>query len=145
MSQAVYWSSTLPTERDGWFYKSATEWEAETGMTESEQQTARKRLRNIGVWDEKQHPSSLNRSKWFRVDMEKLIELIVSHSANPGYANQESAGCYTETTAEIPYKREARKPRASRSEKRPWIPLGPDEEKPGHKLLAQVISVPDKG
>lgn len=50
LSQAVYWSKR--TGSDGWFYKTRDDWFAETGLTRSEQEGARKKLRDIGVLDE---------------------------------------------------------------------------------------------
>lgn len=51
LSQGWYWSKRTDDE-DGWFYKTGAEWEEETGLTRSEQETARKILRNTGVWEE---------------------------------------------------------------------------------------------
>lgn len=48
LSQAVYWSSRT-ADPDGWFYKSAHEWEDETGLTRREFELARKKLRELGV------------------------------------------------------------------------------------------------
>jgi len=51
LSQAVYWSNRT-TLSDGWFYKVRDEWENETGLTRTEQETARKILRNLGILEE---------------------------------------------------------------------------------------------
>lgn len=51
LSQAVYWSNRTE-DSEGWFYKTMEEWEAETGMTRSEQEKARKSLGALGVWEE---------------------------------------------------------------------------------------------
>jgi len=51
LSQCVYWS-TRTKNTDGWFYKSQTEWQEETGMTRREQETARKNLRAKGYIEE---------------------------------------------------------------------------------------------
>lgn len=48
LSQAVYWSKRT-SKGDGWFYKTATEWEEETGLSRREQETARAKLRDCGV------------------------------------------------------------------------------------------------
>jgi hypothetical protein len=46
LSQAIYWSTTeLVKSRDGWFYKSWRDWEAETCLTRREQDAARVILR----------------------------------------------------------------------------------------------------
>lgn len=50
LSQLVYWHNR--TEKT-WFYKTRAEIEDETGLTRTEQETARKRLVQIGVLEEK--------------------------------------------------------------------------------------------
>lgn len=52
LSQALYWSKRTKSEV-GWFYKSSSEWEEETGLGRHEQDTARKRLRATSFWKEK--------------------------------------------------------------------------------------------
>jgi len=52
LSQGWYWSKRH-LENDGWFYKSQKEWEEETGLTRSEQETARKHCLRVGVIQEK--------------------------------------------------------------------------------------------
>lgn len=51
LSQAVYWSRRTKDEA-GWFYKTGEEWEDETGLTRAEQETARRRLRELNLIDE---------------------------------------------------------------------------------------------
>lgn len=51
LSQAWYWSSRTKNP-DGWFYKSGIEWEDETGLSRSEQETARRINKAKGVMDE---------------------------------------------------------------------------------------------
>ncbi|PMK03352.1 hypothetical protein [Vibrio sp. 10N.261.55.A7] len=51
LSQSIYWSRR--TNASGWFYKTQCEWEEETGMTRRELDTARKKLRQIGILEEK--------------------------------------------------------------------------------------------
>ena len=51
LSQAVYWSKR--TNNDGWFYKTQEDWELETGLTRREQETARKKLKALGILEEK--------------------------------------------------------------------------------------------
>src|SRR5829696_6635520 len=52
LSQAWYWSKRHKDD-DGWFYKTGKEWEEETGLTRSEQETARKHCLRVGVMEEK--------------------------------------------------------------------------------------------
>ncbi|MFA0036475.1 hypothetical protein AB4423_06990 [Vibrio chagasii] len=51
LSQAIYWSRR--TNASGYFYKTQAEWEDETGMTRRELDTARKKLRDLGILEEK--------------------------------------------------------------------------------------------
>src|SRR5690554_5612002 len=52
LSQAIYWTQRLPESRGGWFYKTAAEWQEETGLTRREQETARKKLVKSGIFEE---------------------------------------------------------------------------------------------
>ncbi|WJY13636.1 hypothetical protein PCO82_13785 [Pectobacteriaceae bacterium CE90] len=47
LSQLIYWTNR--TNADGWIYKTQEEWEEETGLTRYEQESARKKLRGLGV------------------------------------------------------------------------------------------------
>lgn len=69
LSQAVYWSrrSTL---RGGWFYKTREEWEEETGLTRREQEGARKKLRELGVLEEKKQ--GIPCKTYYRINTERL-------------------------------------------------------------------------
>src|SRR5690242_9979731 len=49
LSQAWYWSKR---HEDGWFWKVQSEWEEETGLTRSEQETARKHLKLADLLEE---------------------------------------------------------------------------------------------
>jgi hypothetical protein len=73
LSQAFYWSSRT-TEDDGSFYKTQTDWEAETGLHRYEQESARKKLRGLGILEEDLRgvPCKL----YFRVDLKVLADLI---------------------------------------------------------------------
>lgn len=76
LSQAFYWTGTVQgtPERDGWFYKTADEWTEETALSQREQESARRRLRDIGVLQEQRigMPAKL----WYKVDLERLAELV---------------------------------------------------------------------
>lgn len=69
LSQAVYWSrrSTL---RGGWFYKTREEWEEETGLTRREQEGARKKLRDLGVLEEKKQ--GIPCKTYYRINTDRL-------------------------------------------------------------------------
>jgi hypothetical protein len=76
LSQAWYWTNNPSARaRGGWFYKSAEEWEEETGLTRREQLTARDKLKKRGLIEEKLAgvPATLH----FRVDVEKLFDAML--------------------------------------------------------------------
>lgn len=70
LSQAVYWQRRCP----GWFYKTQEQWEAETGLSRSEQEHARMLLRSSKVLREERRgiPAKL----WYRVDEEILANRL---------------------------------------------------------------------
>ena len=51
LSQAVYWQARC-TGEDGWWWKTAEDWQDETGLTRFEQDTARRTLRQLPFWRE---------------------------------------------------------------------------------------------
>ena len=52
LSQANYWACRTK-DPAGWFYKTGDEWQEETGLTRREREDARKKLRSIGILEEK--------------------------------------------------------------------------------------------
>ncbi len=83
LSQAHYWSKNKTAkQRGGWFYKSQSDWEEETGLTRREQETARKHLRakhlleeRIGTLPGKSHNGD-GRVLWFKVNTKKLNDAL---------------------------------------------------------------------
>ena len=87
LSQCIYWHGRT-SNKDGWFYKSQSDWEAETGMTRREQETARKRLEKAGFLEEirKGVPAKL----YFRVNVDALEAALKALSSRMAEsANQE--------------------------------------------------------
>lgn len=74
LSQAVYWQRRVPEDRAGWWFKSQTEWTEEIGLSRREQETARLRLKQIGVLQEERRgvPAKL----WYRIDEDTLSVLL---------------------------------------------------------------------
>ncbi|WP_395146379.1 hypothetical protein [Armatimonas sp.] len=74
LSQFWYWTQRLPEGRDGWFHKTMPEIEYETVMGRREQDTARKRLRDLGLLEEKRmgQPAKL----WFKLNRSAVVELL---------------------------------------------------------------------
>lgn len=89
LSQAFYWHPRGSAE-DNWFYKTQPEWEAETGMTRWEQETARKKLRQVvspsgvSLWREERR--SVPAKLFYRVDIAALWELLLA-SSDPAIKN----------------------------------------------------------
>lgn len=73
LSQAVYWSRRTK-DVDGWFFKSGRDWEDETGLTRHEQETARRRLIDLGLLEESKRgvPCTVH----FRVRADVLDSMI---------------------------------------------------------------------
>lgn len=77
LSQLLYWTGK-GKDPDGWIYKVQSEWTAETGLTRREQETARKRLRQVGILQEKR--AGVPARLYYRVDLDKLIALLAQSS-----------------------------------------------------------------
>lgn len=78
LTQLLYWTGRGALA-DGWIYKTQGEMEEETALTRREQETARRQLRACGLIEEKLAgvPATLH----FRVNMERLIELLTEQSS----------------------------------------------------------------
>ncbi|WP_237509791.1 hypothetical protein [Pseudomonas chlororaphis] len=111
LSQAIYWSNRTD-DPDGWFYKTMEEWEAETGMTRSEQESARKKLVKVGALQEmkKGVPCRL----FYRVNIEAIRANLSAEIPQSSLQESCKQGCskpaskragksqaITETTTEI--------------------------------------------
>ena len=73
LSQAVYWANR-GSDDDGWFFKTQVEWEDETGLSRTEQETARKKLLSLGLMEEARRgiPAKL----YFRVSIDALVSQL---------------------------------------------------------------------
>ena len=77
LSQALSWTSGYLRQnpgREGWFWKTREEWFLETGLSRWEQESARERLRKLGLLEEKRMgaPPKL----FFRVNLDALGRLL---------------------------------------------------------------------
>lgn len=72
LSQALYWTARGSdiVRRDGWFYKTQRDWQHETGMSRTEQETARRILRSMGLVEERHE--GMPRRTWFRMNLAAL-------------------------------------------------------------------------
>ncbi|MFZ1862267.1 MAG: hypothetical protein WAV81_16635 [Candidatus Competibacter sp.] len=77
LSQAIYWQQRT-RDPDGWWFKTRDEWQEETGLGRREQETARRKLRKLGVLREDLRgvPAQL----WYMVDEIRLFELLAGAS-----------------------------------------------------------------
>lgn len=73
LSQAVYWSRRT-NSGDGSFYKSRDEWADETGLTHEQQESARKRLRGMEFWVERN--DRISHKVFYRIDLAKLRQCL---------------------------------------------------------------------
>lgn len=77
LSQAIYWTKRLAlTEpaRQGWFWKTREDWRNETGLSRWEQDTARRALKELGLWQEKR--IGMPARVWYRIDLDTLGRLL---------------------------------------------------------------------
>lgn len=88
LSQAIYWRQRSRA-LEGWFYKTAKQWEEETFLTLSQQESAREILRSFSFWQEERRrvPATMH----FRVDLEKLREALAQFAGNPQTGVRKSA------------------------------------------------------
>lgn len=94
LSQALYWSQRT-TDQDGWFYKTREEWQSETSLSRTEQENARRLLRNTGFWQEELRgvPAKI----YYRIDFNKLATHLEGNLPTSRTSNQPT-GTTTETT-----------------------------------------------
>jgi len=85
LSQAWYWSKRT-SDNDGWFYKTIEEWEEETGLTRSEQETARKHLKRFLEVDLRGVPATL----YYRLNKQEIYDSLgVQFAETPQTSLQE--------------------------------------------------------
>lgn len=108
LSQAVYWSQRT-NDSAGWFYKTMEEWEEETGLKRSEQETARKHLRKMDFWQEELRKANGAPTLHFRINASRFAETLQTHlldSSKSDLSKSSKSNCgipanpITETTTE---------------------------------------------
>lgn len=86
LSQFLYWRGKGKTP-NGWVYKRIAELSAETGLTSNEIRSARTRLKNLGLIEEKQQ--GIPPTVYFRLDVDKLRQLYGEYGNNlPEYISK---------------------------------------------------------
>lgn len=74
LSQMLYWHGK-GARSDGWIWKTQTELTEETGLTRRHQATARKKLRALGILEEKKMgiPGKL----YYRINVDNLLDMVM--------------------------------------------------------------------
>ncbi len=77
LAQCLYWSKNdLVIQRQGWFYKSRVEWQAETWLSRYQQEKARKQLCDMGLLRERRERRNTGIRLWFWLDQALLNVLL---------------------------------------------------------------------
>ncbi len=85
LSQAFYWTNRT-NDPEGWFYKTQDQWFAETALIRSEQERARRSLKNNGLLEEKKQ--GLPCSVFYRVNKTALLQQITQFTSKAISSNQ---------------------------------------------------------
>jgi hypothetical protein len=73
-SQLWYWAGRQPEDRDGWFFMTQEQLFTETALSRREQETSRRKLRELGLLEEelRGHPARL----WYRISVRAVVQLL---------------------------------------------------------------------
>lgn len=85
LSQAWYWkdkASITINKKPGWFFKSAQEWEEETGLTRREQENARRICREMGLIEERLKRANKHATRHYWVNAKLIYEKVESASSS---------------------------------------------------------------
>ncbi|WP_274572456.1 hypothetical protein [Neisseria leonii] len=76
LSQLIYWTrvGTHTAENGGWIYKTAAEWEAETGLTKREQGTCKNRLYTLNLIETNRN--RMGGSLAYKVNLDELARAV---------------------------------------------------------------------
>jgi hypothetical protein len=90
-SQLWYWAGRQPEDRDGWFFMTQEQLFAETALSRREQETSRRKLRELGILEEdlRGHPAKL----WYRVNVPAVIQLL-ENSPRPQFGGKRQTSLY---------------------------------------------------
>lgn len=82
LSQLAYWTrhGRDVEANHGWVFKTREQWRHETGLSRDEQETARKRLKALGLIDEWRggRPAKL----WYRLNLDRLSQALQAYRRN---------------------------------------------------------------
>jgi DnaD/phage-associated family protein len=128
LSQAWYWSKRHK-EDDGWFYKTGKEWEEETGLTRSEQETARKHCLRVGVMEEKL--KGIPATMYYKVVKSQVYTLLGLQFVDIPQTNQNAGNQQSDGGSNI----------NKVTESSPMIPTEISEEEEELKSRAETLKV----
>ena len=103
LAQCLYWSNIeMVQQRQGWFYKSRDEWQAETWLSRYQQEKARKQLRAMGLLEEKHERRNTGIRLWFRLNTALYYALLnkLSEQSEVAEAGDNSAVLYDSSLSE---------------------------------------------
>lgn len=80
LSQAFYWQYRGKQEDGGWWWHTQKQWTDETGLSRREQETARKKLRSMGVIEERDE--GMPSRKEYRLNFPVLLNKIEQYQQN---------------------------------------------------------------
>jgi hypothetical protein len=78
LCQALYWTKVKEKVGESWFYKSAVDWEEETSLTQQEQRTARKKLKELGILEEA--VKGIPPTVYYKINKDQLRKLLSNES-----------------------------------------------------------------
>lgn len=96
LSQILYWTPKTGAESNGWFYKSRNQWFEELRLTRSQQETARKILRDKGFIEEEKRSNADGLVMFFRANI-----LEIEASLGPWVWQESSQGGRQESSLPV--------------------------------------------
>jgi hypothetical protein len=140
LSQAMYWQSRA-TQKDGWWYKTAEDWQEETGLTRREQERARQDCSKYLKTDLRGVPATL----FWQVDEEALTTDLIQQISETSFDKKGKLDLpkseninRTETTTETTRENSADEPRISEFTGLPVVEKKPLSRKSQEELRALV-------
>lgn len=82
LSNFLYWEGLQSADNDGWIYKEMSEIFQETALTRNEQESARKRLRDLGILTEKK--KGIPPRTYYCFNWQKMDEILHEYFATRG-------------------------------------------------------------
>ena len=79
LSQLIYWSKTLPDSRNGWFWKSFTEWKDEVCLSRYAVEKYSTQLQEMRILEVKLKQTGRAPTLHYRIDWEVLLEAYTKH------------------------------------------------------------------